>query len=226
MKLAFAVLLALCASASADATVTLRGGSVWHDTGWPRGTPMLSIAGTQIVAKGDTATASLPASKQLVRATMSIDGKNALAFLVDLRDGHHYTVEGDPCCFLVVGDADDGLAAKARCGTADACPRDTVEIDKFVYRKEECKAVLTCGPAAMFRVRGAHVTIEWDGSEAEEWPASYRGAPVGREHPQHVVARAAGKIVWDDRVVLHHGVRYTLDLTKLDAPRVTIDEAR
>jgi hypothetical protein len=207
------------AIASADATFRLRGDGGWHDMGWPRGTPILVVGQART-----TATVTVPASKELVRAQVSVDGKSALGFLIDARDGHHYTVEPDPCCFLTVSDADDGLAKKARCGGRDSCPAGTVAVDKFVFRKDACGERLTCAAPAMVRVRvaGGPVTLEWDGSDAAEWTAAYRVAPVGREHPQHVVARRAGAVVWQDSVVLHHGARYTIVLDGA-RPHVTID---
>lgn len=223
MKLALAVLVALCGTAGADASVTLRGGAMWHDMGWPRGTPILTIGSTRVVGKDEATTVKLAGGKQLVTATISIDGKDEMDFVLDLREGHHYTIEADPCCFLVVGDADDGLASTARCARGDTCPAGTIEIDRFVYRLPECGERPTCGAPALLRVRGGDVTIEWDGSEQVAWTDKYRWAPVGREHPQAVIVRKAGKIAWQGRLVLHHHTHYTLDMTGA-APRFLVDD--
>jgi hypothetical protein len=224
MKLvAFGMLLALCSTAAADATVTLRGGARWQDSGWPSGTPMLSIGDKRITATTDT-TVSVPASNQLALATMTVGGKRSLEFFTELHDGHHYTIQPDPCCFLTVSDADDGLEDSARCG-GDRCPNGTVEVDKFVLQKKECP--LTCAPPAMLRVHGARVTIEWDGADGVVWADTYQPAPVGREHPQAVVVRATGgKTVWQGRLVLHHGVRYTLEIPASGLPHVVIDTGK
>jgi hypothetical protein len=224
MRLAITIVLALCATASADATVTLRGGAVWHDSGWPTGTPVLSIGRTQIVGKSEATTAKVPASRELARATISIDGRHPLSFFFELREGHHYFVSPDPCCFVVVTDPDDGLAESARCASLRTCPTGAVEVDHFLYRKPECGEAATCAPPALLRVRGTEIALEWEGSDAVAWTENYRAAPVGRAQPQHVVARRQGKNVWDGHLVLRHGARYTLDLANPGAVRVLVDE--
>src|SRR5262245_43148217 len=82
--------------AAADAKLTLRGGS-WVDYGWPAGTPTLAGAGVTLTAKTD-ATAAVPASNQLVKLTVAVDGKSTYALWFELRDGHRYMVSPDPCC--------------------------------------------------------------------------------------------------------------------------------
>jgi hypothetical protein len=71
------------------------------------------------------------------------------------------------------------------------------------------------------RVRGGPAKVEWNGGPAEPGDLTYRIAPVGRENPQGLRVTVGGRIVFDDSLVLHHGVRYTL---VLDArPHVVID---
>jgi len=221
---AFAVLVALPATASADAVVTLSGSS-WKDYGWASGTPTVTIGDVHIVGKSKPdASAPVHASRELVRARVAIEGKDdSMSFLVDLRDGHHYLVSPDPCCFLTVSDSDGGLASSTRCAVHDICPAGTVEVDKFVYRKDGCGERPTCAPPATLRVRGAAVSLEWDG-DATPWSATYEPAPVRRENPQHVIARRDGKVVFDDLVVLHHGLRYTLVLDGKSPAHIEIDE--
>jgi hypothetical protein len=220
----FAVLAAIPGTASADAVVTLRAGT-WKDNGWAPGTPTVTIADVHLVGKRkQNASVPVHAGRELVHARVAIDGKDdGVSFLIDVRDGHHYVISPDPCCILTVSDSDDGLASSARCAVHDICPAGTVEVDKFVYRKDGCGERPTCAMPAMLRVPGPAVSLEWEG-DATPWSTTYQPAPVRRENPQRVIARRDGKVVFDDLVVLHHGLRYTLVLDGNSPPHIDIDE--
>jgi hypothetical protein len=228
MKLAgCTVIVALAATALAApgraAIYELSGGS-WKDYGWRRGTPTIAIGGTRIAAPAKNASASIPSSRELVRATVAIDGGgDGTSFLVDARPGHRYLVSPDPDCFLTVTDLDGELAKQARCARKNVCPAGMVEVDKFVYRKDGCGDQPTCAPPAMLRVVGGDVTIEWDGGDAERFGASYRPVGVGREQPQQVIVRRKGDVVLGTAIVVHHGSRYTLSFDATGAPHVAID---
>lgn len=183
--------------AAADATVTLRKGP-WTGYGWPAGTPALAIAG------------AVRASKQLVKATVTVDGKSPYELWIELRDGHRYLVSPDPCCFLVVADLDDG-ASPVRCATKDVCPAGLVAVDKWASHGHDCgNDRSACAAPALLRVRGDRMTIAWDGDEMVA-DGAYHAVPVGRESPHRLVIRRAGAIVWDGAIVVHHGRRYTFD---------------
>src|SRR6185436_16177935 len=116
---------------------------------------------------GKNASASVPSARELVHARVAIAGADqGMTFLVDARPGHRYLVSPDPCCLLTVSDRDGELAKQARCARKNVCPTGTVEVDKFVDRKDGCGDQPTCAPPARFRVLGGDVTIEWDGEDA------------------------------------------------------------
>lgn len=225
-------------SVAADATVTLHGGP-WTAYGWPAGTPSLAIGGTTLVGSS-AASAKLPASKQLVKATVtiqspgfagarsgaegrrgeSIDGNSPYTFWIELRDKHRYMVDPDPCCFLVVADLDD---APVRCATKDTCPAGLVEVDTWASHGHDCgNDRRACAAPALLRVRGDKTTIAWDGQDETVTDGAYHAAPVGRENPHRLTVRRNGAIVWDAAIVVHHGQRYTLDATARDV-QIVVD---
>lgn len=224
MKAITLTLLLAVRLVSADATVTVQGGESWKNAGWHSEIPILDIGQVHVVARGK-ATAKVPAAKRLQRMKITMGGgqvADAFTFLVDVRDGHRYSIYPDPCCFLTVSDRDDGLVEHATCGKADSCPAGTVEVDKFAYRKDECGKQPTCAPPAL--VRGVFdqpvMTISFDDSDEAPLTRVYQIAPVGREAPVHVVVRIKGRIVIDERVIFHHGAHYTV----VGSGVITIDD--
>jgi hypothetical protein len=151
---------------------------------------------------------------QRMKISMSGDPvDDSISFLVDLRDGHRYTVSPDPCCFVVVYDLDDALIEAAKCGTASGCPAGSVEVDKLVYRNDDCGKQPTCAAPAM--VRGlryglAPTTISIDDSDPVNLTYDYQAATAGREAPHHIVVKYKGRAVFDERVILRYGVHYTI----------------
>jgi hypothetical protein len=193
----------------------------WHDVT----TPKLTIRGVRIEAPAKNGFAKVASSHELVSANVAIGSTDGMfGFLVDARPGHRYLVAPDPCCVVRVVDRDGELAGQAKCARTDVCPDGTIEVNKFVYRKDGCGEHPTCAPPAMFRVVDGDVMIAWEDGEPEAFGASYRPVGVGREHPQHMIVRRNNAVVLDTSIVVHHGVRYTLSFDPLGGSHVTIDD--
>lgn len=218
-------LLSAAPIASADATITLDRKAPGQDLfGWDLSEATLTVGGVTLVGSRKP-TIRVPASTELVEATLSIEGWPDTVFWIELRDRHRYRIIPDPCCFLSIRDHDEAFKKAGRCD--DPCPAGTVPIDPWSQHGRSCGAEAgspraVCRPPARLRVRGDDVEVTWT-----EMPVpadgDYHAVSVGREDPQHLLVRRAGKVVWDVGVVVRHGGRYTLDLTDAAAPRILVD---
>lgn len=211
-------LLLAASPAAADATLTLADHSWEMHDGSP-GTVSLTV-GSRTVVPTQKAGVKLPASKQLVKATLAIGDKRRDEIWIELRDGHRYSIVPDPCCFLSIFDRDDGLDKAPRCGAP--CPPGTIEVDKWSQHGHNCGARPTCAPPALLRIRGNGVTATWDG-EPVAADGAYHSVAVARESPHYLLARQDDKPLWEAVVVVRHGGRYTLDLIDPTSPRILVD---
>jgi hypothetical protein len=200
----------LARAALAEATFQLAPWEQWQHQGNGNGPVHLVVGEARVDAKpGQRSSVTVAAhGPDLIEASVSLGGDFLRPrFLLDVEDGHHYTVEPDPCCFFQIGDDKTG---RQRCvGEDERCPSGLVGVDKF-HSDAGCGGrEKTCAAPTLLRVAGGVVEISLDGDEPRRFGSHYQRLPLGRAVPMQMSITRDGvtSVVW---ALLRLGGRYTL----------------